>query len=83
MKCHIGLSIFSGWNWLLIIGIILVGANLRGPLTSVGVLIPFIREDLAISNAVAGAITTLPLLAFALLSPIAPKIANRIATTGK
>ncbi|GAA3714368.1 CynX/NimT family MFS transporter [Salinicoccus jeotgali] len=65
-------------NWLLVIGIILVGANLRGPLTSVGVLIPFIREDLAISNAVAGAITTLPLLAFALLSPIAPKIANRI-----
>ncbi|MFB9860445.1 CynX/NimT family MFS transporter [Salinicoccus siamensis] len=77
-KNEIGSKFGSRRNWLLVIGIILVGANLRGPLTSVGVLIPFIREDLAISNAVAGAITTLPLLAFALLSPIAPKIANRI-----
>lgn len=61
----------------LIIGILLIGANLRVPLTSVGALIPFIREDLAISNTLAGAITTLPLLAFALLSPFAPRIARR------
>lgn len=65
-------------GWLLILGVVLVGANLRLPLTSIGALIPFIREDLAISNALAGAITTLPLLAFAVLSPFAPKIANRI-----
>lgn len=60
----------------LIIGILLIGANLRVPLTSVGALIPFIREDLAISNTLAGAITTLPLLAFALLSPFAPRLAR-------
>lgn len=65
-------------NWLLLIGVILVSTNLRGPFTSVGALIPFIREDLGISNALAGSITTLPLLAFALVSPFAPKIANRI-----
>lgn len=65
-------------SWLLLIGIILVGTNLRVPITSVGALISFIRDDLAISNATAGLITTLPLLAFALLSPFAPKIANRI-----
>ncbi len=65
-------------GWSLLIGIILIGSNLRAPLTSVGSLISFIREDLEISNAMAGAITTLPLLAFALLSPFAPKIANRI-----
>lgn len=65
-------------NWLLLIGIILIGSNLRAPLTSVGSLISFIRDDLGISNALAGSITTLPLLAFALLSPFAPKIANRI-----
>lgn len=65
-------------SWLLLIGVILVGANLRVPLTSVGALISFIRDDLAISNALAGFITTLPLLAFALISPFAPKIANRI-----
>lgn len=71
---------FSNKNlrWLLIIGVILVGANLRVPLTSAGALVSFIRDDFGISNALAGAITTLPLIAFALLSPFAPKIANKI-----
>ncbi|GIN70580.1 MFS transporter [Bacillus sp. J14TS2] len=64
-------------HWFLLLGIILVGANLRAPLTSVGALISFIRDDLSLSHAVAGSITTLPLLAFALLSPFAPKLANR------
>ena len=65
-------------SWALLIGIILIGSNLRAPLTSVGSLMSFIREDLGLSNTLAGTITTLPLLAFALLSPFAPKIANRI-----
>lgn len=65
-------------SWLLLIGVILVSTNLRVPLTSVGALISFIRDDLGISNAIAGSITTLPLLAFAVLSPFAPKIANKI-----
>ena len=65
-------------RWLLIIGVILVGANLRVPLTSAGALVSFIRDDFGISNALAGAITTLPLIAFALLSPFAPKLANKI-----
>lgn len=67
-------------NWqtiMLVIGIILIGSNLRAPLTAVGSLVPFIRDDLQISNALAGTITTLPLLAFALLSPFAPKLAKR------
>src|SRR5699024_12669744 len=46
--------------------------------TAVGALITFIRDDLAMSNALAGSLTTLTLLAFALVSPFAPKIANRI-----
>lgn len=65
-------------SWLLLIGVVLVAANLRVPLTSIGAVISFIRDDLNISNALAGTITTLPLLAFAFLSPFAPKIANRI-----
>ncbi|GAF21048.1 cyanate permease [Bacillus sp. JCM 19047] len=66
------------YGLLLLVGIVLVGSNLRVPLTSAGALIPLIRDDLGISNALIGTITTLPLLAFALLSPFAPKIANRI-----
>ncbi|BBI32820.1 CynX/NimT family MFS transporter [Cohnella abietis] len=64
-------------GWLLLLGIILIAANLRAPLTSVGPLIGTIREDLGISNTLAGLITTLPLIAFALLSPLAPKLARR------
>lgn len=67
-------------NWatiLIILGVIFVGANLRAPLTAIGSLMPFIREDVAVSNALLGTITTVPLLAFAFLSPLTPKISQR------
>ncbi|WP_372402771.1 CynX/NimT family MFS transporter [Bacillus spizizenii] len=63
-----------GW---LIIGIILIGANLRASLTSVGPLVAAIRDDLGISNTLAGVITTIPLLTFAFLSPFASNLARR------
>ncbi|WP_181347827.1 MFS transporter [Thalassobacillus sp. CUG 92003] len=62
---------------LLIMGIILVAFNLRPSITAVGPLIGVIRDDLGISNGMAGLLTTLPLLAFALLSALAPRIAMR------
>lgn len=68
---------YAGGSLLLILGIIFVGANLRAPLTSVGPLVGFIKDDLGISNTLAGILTTLPLIAFALLSPFAPKLARR------
>ncbi|HLR14992.1 MAG TPA: MFS transporter, partial [Bacillota bacterium] len=43
----------------------------------VGPLIPSIREHLDVSHTVVGSITTLPLIAFALISPFAPKLANK------
>lgn len=58
----------------LIIGIIFVAFNLRPAITSVGPIIDLIRSDLGISNGVAGFITTLPLISFAILSILAPKI---------
>jgi len=64
-------------GWLLLIGIILIAMNLRAPITSVGPLISIIRDDLGISNTLAGLITTLPLIAFASLSPLAPKLARK------
>ncbi|EMT50815.1 MULTISPECIES: CynX/NimT family MFS transporter [Brevibacillus] len=63
--------------WLLAFGIILVATNLRAPITAVGPIIGEIRDHTGISNTVAGLLTTLPLLAFALLSPLAPKISRR------
>ena len=62
---------------LLVLGIVLLAANLRPALTGVAPLIGQIRADSGISNAVAGLLTTLPLLAFGLLSPIAPRVARR------
>ena len=62
---------------LLIIGIIFISATMRAPLTAVGPIISYIRDGLDISNILAGFITTIPLLAFAIVSPFAPKVARR------
>jgi CP family cyanate transporter-like MFS transporter len=62
---------------LLVSGILLLAANLRPALTAVAPLISQIRTDTGISNGVAGLLTTLPLLAFGLLSPVAPLLARR------
>jgi CP family cyanate transporter-like MFS transporter len=64
-------------SFLLILGIMLLAANLRPALTGVAPLIGQIRAETGISNGVAGLLTTLPLLAFGLLSPIAPRVARR------
>lgn len=62
---------------LLILCIIVIAANLRAPLTSVGPLVSLIKAEVHISNTLAGLITTVPLLAFALLSPLVPKLGRR------
>ncbi|MBV6713208.1 MFS transporter [Paenibacillus chitinolyticus] len=64
-------------GWLLIVGILFIGAVLRAPLTSVGPLIGTIKGELGISNTLAGTLTTLPLLMFAVISPFAPKWARK------
>ena len=64
---------------LLVLAIVLLAANLRPALTSVAPLIGQIRTDTGVSNGVAGLLTGLPLLAFAVLSPIAPRLAHRFS----
>ncbi|MDN3668600.1 MFS transporter [Echinicola jeungdonensis] len=61
---------------LLIIGVLLVSFSLRPSITSVGPLIPLIREDLNLSNAWSGFLTTLPLLTFATFSLFASTIGD-------
>jgi CP family cyanate transporter-like MFS transporter len=67
---------------LFVLGILLLAANLRPALTGVAPLIGQIRADTGISNGAAGLLTTLPLLAFALLSPVAPRVARRFGLEG-
>lgn len=68
----------SSSKTLLILGIILISINLRTSIASVGPLIPFIREDLGISNGLAGFLTTLSLMTFAVFSLFAPSIGKRL-----
>ncbi|WP_431225209.1 CynX/NimT family MFS transporter [Serratia sp. L9] len=63
---------------LLLVGIMLVAANLRAPLTSVGPLLEQIQQQLMLSATAAGLLSSLPLILFAVLSPLTPSIARRI-----
>ena len=65
-------------KFLLILGIILISINLRTSIASVGPLIPFIREDLGISNGLAGFLTTLSLITFAVFSLFAPSLGKKL-----
>lgn len=65
------------YRFLLYAAIIVTAFNLRPAITSVGPVIGLIRDDVGLSNWSAGVITSLPLLAFAGISPLAPKIGNR------
>ncbi len=62
---------------LLAVSIILVALNLRIPITSVGPDFRMIESQYSLSAAVAGIITTIPLLVFAVLSPIVPSISAK------
>ncbi len=60
----------------MVVGILLIAACLRTPITSVAPIVSHIRQSFALSTAAAGALTTLPLLAFALMSPFAARLAR-------
>jgi MFS transporter, CP family, cyanate transporter len=65
---------------LLLAGILLIAANLRAAITSVGPVVEDIRTDLDIGGATASVLISLPLVAFAVVSPVAPALARRIGT---
>ena len=62
---------------LVLVAIVLLAANLRPAITSVAPLIGRIQADAGVSSGAAGLLTALPLLAFAALSPVAPRLARR------
>jgi CP family cyanate transporter-like MFS transporter len=63
---------------LLLAGILLIAANLRAAITAVGPVVEDIRGDLGMSGATASVLISLPLVAFAVVSPLAPALARRI-----
>ena len=62
---------------LLLIAVALLAANLRAPLAALGPLVGMIQADLRTSGTFMGIAAALPMLAFALFSPFAPKAARR------
>lgn len=62
---------------LMVWGLLIVAANLRPSLTAVGPVLDQIQADLGLAPTVAGLLTTLPLLAFAAVSPMVPKLARQ------
>lgn len=62
---------------LLVIAIILAALNLRPAVTSLGALLGPAIEGLQMNGFIAGIITGVPPLCFALLGPLAPKLAGK------
>ncbi|MER2136151.1 MAG: MFS transporter [Arthrobacter sp.] len=62
---------------LALTGVLLIGVNLRVAFVSVGPLLADIGREFNFTSAQSGLLTGLPLIAFALFSPLAPAVALR------
>ncbi|MCZ8502873.1 transporter [Vibrio lentus] len=60
------------------LGILFLSLNLRGPFTSLAPVLSQVMEGLNLNSSAAGFLTALPLLTFALFSPLVTKISQRI-----
>ncbi|WP_165064777.1 MFS transporter [Marisediminicola senii] len=68
----------SASPWLLILCIALIGTVLRGPIVAVAPVIEAIRADFALTAGQAGLLTSIPVLCFALVTPIAVAVMKRM-----
>ncbi|MFC6880659.1 MFS transporter, partial [Actinomadura yumaensis] len=59
-------------------GVLLIAANLRAGLTVVGPLLDTVQAELGLSPVSAGLLNSLPLLAFAVVSPLVPAVGARL-----
>jgi CP family cyanate transporter-like MFS transporter len=62
---------------LVVVGIVLSALNLRPAITSLGALLEEVRDGLGMSGSVAGVLTSVPPLCFAVFGITAPRLARR------
>lgn len=62
---------------LVVVGIVLTAVNLRPAITSLGALLEEVRDGLGMSGSVAGLLTSVPPLCFAVFGAMAPRLARR------
>ncbi|MFH8760111.1 CynX/NimT family MFS transporter [Streptomyces atroolivaceus] len=75
-----GTSVPGPSPWVLrivIVGLVLAALNLRPAITSLGPLLEEVRDGLHMSGSVAGVLTSVPPLCFALFGFMAPRLARR------
>ncbi|KAA0546393.1 MFS transporter [Bacillus sp. BGMRC 2118] len=60
-----------------IIGIVLIAFNLRPAITSLGPLVGMIQEDVGLAHWSTGLLMSLPLIVFAIMSPVVPRLAAK------
>ncbi|PFG39467.1 CP family cyanate transporter-like MFS transporter [Georgenia soli] len=63
--------------WAVVAGVVLVALSLRGPIVAPAPVIGDIRADLGLSATTAGLLTSLPVLCFALATPLATRVIRR------
>ena len=69
----------NGLNVSLLLLVILLSANMRACYTGVGTVVDMIQADLGLNSAAAGMITTIPLIVFAIVCPVASMLSQRFS----
>lgn len=67
-------------NTYLLMAILIVGFGLRPSITGLGSLVKLIKPDMGLGDTAAGLLTTIPMIAFALFSPLTAKLNNKMGT---
>ncbi|HLR53537.1 MAG TPA: MFS transporter [Pseudogracilibacillus sp.] len=78
MKSNKSQSTSKFYRILPVLGVLIIAFNLRPAITSVGPLIGTIRDDVGFSNWSVAFLTSLPLIAFAIMSPLAPRLGKKV-----
>ncbi len=65
-------------TWVLTVAIVLIALNLRGPIVALAPVISTITSDLGLAAVVAGLLTSIPVLCFAVASPLASAVIGRL-----
>lgn len=68
-------ALSMGW---FLLAVVILATNLRAPLAALGPVVSEIRTDLGISGSFMGLVAALPMLVFALVSPLAARLARRL-----
>lgn len=66
--------------WVGVARIVLVAANLRAAIAALAPVLPQVRDDLGLTRGTVGLLTTVPLLCFGLLAPVAGMLGRRFGS---